>query len=140
MWKQTLDSFFVTRLLNDITTYFNLYDYLKIKFKENTSGKTTIKNEQDFWRRILGETFTGVGSRSVYEEYLRKSKKGAVWIENAEAIFYLNKQIQVKNFIHSAIGYEISEKTQNELLKIPHLPTCYVYFPTTLSMKMIENN
>lgn len=246
MWKQTLDSFFVTRLLNDVTTYYNLYDYLKIKFKENTNGKIPIKDEKDFWGRVLGETYNGrpyetnlqngdivtfsnffltdwtpktpgalwtkegddlahrhkddtkllkiqdkyypvfhpnakerklkagygsirlnpaksdkqtvlmslvspdiwsidygipvVVSKSVYEEYLKKSKKGAVWIESAEAIFYLNKKIPVKNFIQSAIGYEISAKTEDELTKIPHLPSCYVHFPTTLSMKMIEND
>lgn len=246
MWKDALNSFFVTRLLNDVTTYYNLYDYLKIKFKANTNGKTVIKNEADFWGRILKENFKGTPSekslqngdiitfsnffltdwtpknpgalwtkegddlahrhhddtkllkiqdkyypvfhpdakerklkagygsvrinpaesenqivlmslvspdiwsidygipvvvaKSVYEEYIKRSKNGAVWIENAEGIVYLNKKIPVKNFIQSAIGYEISKKTQDELTKIPHLPSCYVSFPTTLSMKMIEND
>ena len=246
MWQQTFDSFFGTRLLKDITTYYNLYDFLKIKFKANSTGKIIIKNEQDFWQRVLHDTFMGITpdrylqngdilsfsnffltdwtpktpgalwtkegdslahqqiddtkilkiqdkyypvfhpsakerklkagygsvrlnpsdienqnvlmslvspeiwsvdygipvvvSKSVYDEYLKKSTKGAVWIETAEAIFYLNKKISVKNFIHSAIGYEISEKTQNELTQIPHLPSCYVYFPTNLSIKMIEND
>jgi hypothetical protein len=245
MWKDTLNSFFATRLLSDITTYYNLYDFLKIKFKENTNGKIVIKDEADFWRRILKESFKGnqaekslqngdilsfsnffltdwtpktpgalwtkegdelahrhhddtkllkiqdkyypvfhpsakerklkagygsvrvnpsesenqtvlmslvgpdfwsidygipvVVAKSVYEEFLKKSKRGAVWIENAEGVLSLNKKLPVKNFIQSAIGYEISKKTETELTKIPHLPSCFVNFPTTMSMKMIEN-
>jgi len=246
MWREAFNSFLGTRLLNDITTYYNLYDFLKIKFKATSNGEIIIKSEQDFWQSILPDTFKGVlsdrtlqngdilsfsnffltdwtpktpgalwtkegdmlahwqkddtkilkiqdkyypvfhpsakerklqagygsvrlnpadvenqsvlmslvspemwsvdygipvvVSKSVYEEYLKKSKRGAAWIENAKAIFYLNKKIPVKNFIHSAIGYEISEKTQRELTQIPHLPSCYAYFPTKLSIKMVEND
>lgn len=248
MWKQGLDSLLVTRLLNDVTTYFNLYDYLKINFKKNLRDKIIIKNESDFWGKILGDSFKGgqdadkglqdgevlsfsnffltdwtpktpgalwttdgdtlahrhrddtkllkiqdryypvlhpsakerklkagygsvrinpsenenqtyvlmslvspevwnvdygipvIVSKSVYEEYTRKSKRGAAWIENAEGILYLNKKIPVKKIISSAIGYEISQKTESELTRVPHLPSCYVNFPTTLSMKIIEND
>jgi hypothetical protein len=248
MWQKAVDSLFVTRMLNDVTTYFNLYDYLKIKAKAVKTGKIPIKNEQEFWGRTLGETYKsyypvekrlndgdvlafsnffltdwvpktpgaiwtkegdtlahshrdetqiikiqdkhypvfhpnakerklkgGYGSirvnpsendaqnfvlmnlvspelwnidsgipvivsKSVYEEFTRKSKNGAAWVENAEGVLYLNKKLPVKKIISAAIGHEVSARLESELTKMPDLPSCYVYFPTTLTTKIVQND
>src|ERR1041385_5629952 len=57
MYKQFFDKLFITRLLEDISSYFKVYDYLKIKASAAKSGKVKVKNEKDFWKKILGETF-----------------------------------------------------------------------------------
>ena len=247
MYKQFFDKLFITRLLEDISSYFKVYDYLKIKASAAKSGKVKVKNEKDFWKKILGETFreahdteqletgtilsfknffltdwapkmpgglwtkdghsklheiqdridilqvgenfypivhphskirhirAGYGSirvnpigneesnyvymsmlspeiwkvdygipviisKSVYTEFLHKSKKGAVWIEEAEGILIRNEGLPLKNFIASSIGHNLSEELQDEMSQRPHLPSCYVYFPSRLNLKLREND
>src|SRR5436190_13962202 len=55
--NRIIDKLFVTRLLEDISSYLKVYDYLTIKLKAAKSGKVQIANEKDFWKRILGDIF-----------------------------------------------------------------------------------
>ena len=48
MVGQIFEKTIFNRLLNDITTYFNIYDYLKIKVKQSSDGKVNIKNVEEF--------------------------------------------------------------------------------------------
>jgi hypothetical protein len=51
---------FFSRMLNDFSEYFNLYEYLKFKVKEKYHHNTiTIENENEFWNSVLDDQYYG---------------------------------------------------------------------------------
>lgn len=251
MWRFVEKTFFA-RMINDITTYFSLYDFIKVKAKQLLHTAIEINNEEAFWYNILGDNFydfrnqkylnfqngqilkfkdffltewspkipgqiwtkeghqqyergttssnqstliidnkmfttfhpyekgqivsAGYGSirinpsnnspenymlmtlvsknehwhtdygipaivsKSVYENWLNYSKKGAPWIPECEGILVLNRDIPLSTYIPNAIGSKLSEELEDILRFKPNLPKCFIYFPSILSIKFKHND
>lgn len=91
-----------------------------------------------YWNTDFG--IPVVVSKSVYEEFKSKSKKGAPWIEEAEGILIRDMDLPFNNIISSAIGDEVENNLKSELLKKPHIPRVYVLITSKLSIDLKEND
>lgn len=81
-----------------------------------------------------------VVSKSVYEEFNRKSKGGAPWIEELEGILYTNQAIPLIHDIPKAIGAKLNEETKDLLTNSTNLPKCFIYVPSQRNIKLRTNN
>ena len=48
---------FLTRMLEDFTNYFKIYDFTKLKIKKALEGFEEVMDEKDFWSKVLDERF-----------------------------------------------------------------------------------
>lgn len=247
MHREAFKKLFLAKLLSDISNYFRVYEFLKVKAKSLKNGAILIEDEEDFWKKVLGDRFlnetdgetlnngtvlkfenmfltdwapklpggiwtkkgnsrafgfreeldllqvgermhpiihpdaksrrinSGFGSirvnpigndsdyfnymnlvspkywntdfgipvivpKSVYQEFIAKSKRGAPWVEKLEGILILNEQLPVSNFISNSIGHKLSDEIENELTNMPHLPKCYLYIPSRLNIEIKTND
>ena len=77
MWDIFINNFFA-KLLEDVTTYFRLYDFLRIKAKNYSQKKIVINSEDEFWYNILGDKFFNIQNQKYYN------------IENGQVIKFNN--------------------------------------------------
>lgn len=77
--------------------------------------------------------------KTVYEEYLKKSKQGAPQVD-VEGILYYNFDLPLQVDIPKAIGANIPNGLQETLLLSPNLPKIFVYIPSPLNCKFKIND
>ena len=57
MYRDAFKQLFLTKLLSDVSNYFRVYDFLKVEVKKLKNKSISIKDEADFWKRVLGNYF-----------------------------------------------------------------------------------